>query len=254
VSHPVSGEPGFFSIGVGAVDRARAFYGELFGWHFTEPPAGSGAVIANAGVPGGIHGGDPGASPYLFFAVDDLDGAIGRVQVLGGTVEEAGDGDAASVERFGRFRLCRDDQGSSFGLHERPPQAHDDGTHDDGTRAELTAVVDDWARAIVSNDAGRIASFVADEWVIVSETGVTSKDDFLGFVGSGELSHSAMDRVGELRVRTHGDVAVVAVRMTNTAHFGGRRFDADEWTSDVFVRRSGRWQCVLTQITAVATP
>jgi hypothetical protein len=40
--------------------------------------------------------------------------------------------------------------------------------------------------------------------------------------------------------------------VTNTTHYGGERFDADEWTTDVFVLRNGRWQCVLSQITPAA--
>jgi uncharacterized protein (TIGR02246 family) len=118
--------------------------------------------------------------------------------------------------------------------------------------AELEAVEDEWARAIVSNDAARIAGFMADDWVMVSESGVTTKEQFLSVVESGALTHSAMDRVGDARVRAYGDTALLTARMTNTAHYGGRRFDADEWVTDVFVHRGGRWLCVLSQITGVA--
>ena len=125
---------------------------------------------------------------------------------------------------------------------------------DDAVRAELVAISDDWATAIASNDAERIASFMADDWVIVSESGVSSKDHFQSFIKSGELTHSAMDRAGEARVRVYGDAAVLTCRQTNTAHYQGRRFDADEWTTDVFVRREGRWRCVLSHITAAVRP
>jgi uncharacterized protein (TIGR02246 family) len=118
--------------------------------------------------------------------------------------------------------------------------------------AELEAVEDEWARAIVSNDAARIAGFMADDWVMVSESGVTTREQFLSVVESGALTHSAMDRVGDARVRTYGGTAFLTARITNTAHYGGRRFDADEWVTDVFVRRGDRWLCVLSQITAVA--
>ncbi len=125
---------------------------------------------------------------------------------------------------------------------------------DDAVRAELVAISDDWATAIASNDAERIASFMADDWVIVSESGVSSEDHFLSFIKSGELTHSAMDRAGEASVRVYGDAAVLTCRQTNTAHYQGRRFDADEWTTDVFVRREGRWRCVLSHITAAVRP
>jgi hypothetical protein len=55
---------------------------------------------------------------------------------------------------------------------------------------------------------------------------------------------------GEPRVKVYGDTAVLTARVTNTAHFGGQQFDADEWTTDVLVRRDGKWLCVLSHITA----
>jgi hypothetical protein len=68
--------------------------------------------------------------------------------------------------------------------------------------AELEAVEDEWARAIVSNDAARIGAFMADDWVMVSESGVTTKEQFLSVVGSGALTgapHRAGDEHGALR-------------------------------------------------------
>jgi uncharacterized protein (TIGR02246 family) len=130
---------------------------------------------------------------------------------------------------------------------------NDGSTADGAVRAELVAIEDDWARAIVSNDADRIAGFMADDWVIVSDSGTTSRERFLGVLRSGALTHSAMVPAGESRVRVYGDVGVVTARVTSTAHYAGRQSDADEWTTDIFVRRDGRWLCVLTHITA-ATP
>ena len=121
-----------------------------------------------------------------------------------------------------------------------------------GDEAELVAVGDAWADAIVSNDADRIAGFMADDWVIVSDTGISVREDFLAVVRSGDLTHAAMDRASDARVRVYGDTAVLTGRVTNTAHHLGRRFDADEWTTDVFVRRDGRWLCVLSHITTAS--
>jgi predicted enzyme related to lactoylglutathione lyase len=117
----MAGELSFFELGVEDFDRGRAFYEGLFGWRFEPGPSGQGFTIGTPNVPGGIHGGDPGASPYVFFAVDDMDAALERVRELGGVVDEMDvEGDEDSIARFGRFKLCRDDQGSPFGLHQRP--------------------------------------------------------------------------------------------------------------------------------------
>ena len=42
---------------------------------------------------------------------------------------------------------------------------------------------------------------------------------------------------------------MLSARIINTAHFGEQQFDADEWTTDVFVKRDGKWLCVLSHIT-----
>jgi predicted enzyme related to lactoylglutathione lyase len=117
----MTGEPSFFELGVQDAERGRAFYEGLFGWRMEPGPSGEGFTITTSAAPGGIHGGDPEASPYLFFRVDDIAAAIERVRELGGEVDETDiEGDEESIARFGRFKLCRDDQGSPFGLHEPP--------------------------------------------------------------------------------------------------------------------------------------
>jgi predicted enzyme related to lactoylglutathione lyase len=116
----MSGEVSFFELGVGDPKQARAFYGELFdSWKFETGPSGDGYVISTGSIPGGVHSGDPGAAVYVFFSVPDLDGALEKVTELGG---EGGplDDSEENVAEFGRFALCKDDQGSSFGLHEPP--------------------------------------------------------------------------------------------------------------------------------------
>jgi len=118
----MTGQVSFIEFGGRDAMTARSFYGKLFGWSFEPGPGGDGYAIDGVGVPAGVHGGDEGASPYVFFRVDDLEAAVATVERLGGSVEVLPGGDEEeSVARFGEFRLCRDDQGSPFGLH-RPPQ------------------------------------------------------------------------------------------------------------------------------------
>ena len=117
----MAGELAFFELGVEDWERGKAFYEGLFGWSFAPGPSGHGYQIRTPTIPGGIHGGDKGASPYVFFAVDDIDAACARVVELGGVVDDMDvEGDEAAAETFGRFKLCRDDQGSAFGLHQPP--------------------------------------------------------------------------------------------------------------------------------------
>ncbi|MFD4864330.1 VOC family protein [Streptomyces sp. NPDC058412] len=119
----MAGELSFFELGAGDSEQARTFFAGLFGWSFEPGPSdGGGYAIRTPNVPGGLHGNDPGARPYLFFAVDDMEMALARVRALGGSVDDTdlGSGEE-SVARFGAFRLCHDDQGTPFGLHQPPP-------------------------------------------------------------------------------------------------------------------------------------
>jgi predicted enzyme related to lactoylglutathione lyase len=54
--------------------------------------------------------------------VEDLDAALARVRELGGDAAgwSSSDDDPEQVARFARFVMCKDDQGSTFGLHEPP--------------------------------------------------------------------------------------------------------------------------------------
>jgi predicted enzyme related to lactoylglutathione lyase len=117
----VAGELSFFELGVKDAGKRRVFYEALFGWGAESSPSGEGFVFRTPNVPGGIHGDDEAASPYLFFQVDDIEAAAARVVELGGWVSDADVvGEEVSLARFGRFKLCRDDQGSPFGVHQAP--------------------------------------------------------------------------------------------------------------------------------------
>ncbi len=122
---------------------------------------------------------------------------------------------------------------------------------DAAIKKELIELGAEWATAMVANDAERIGSFMADEWVIVSERGISDKQRFLSFVESGALTHSSFEMSGDARIRVYSDTAVLTCRVVNTAHFGGQQFDADEWSTDVFVKCGDKWLCVLSHITPV---
>lgn len=117
------------------------------------------------------------------------------------------------------------------------------------SRDELALLLEEWAAAIVANDPERIARFAEPDWVIVGpEGGPCGLDRFLAVVASGELTHSEMS-FEVLEVRQFGDVAVVLAHGTNRGAFRDEPFAADEWVTEVFVRREGNWRCSMTALT-----
>ncbi|MGH9261019.1 MAG: nuclear transport factor 2 family protein [Acidimicrobiales bacterium] len=125
------------------------------------------------------------------------------------------------------------------------PSAHADET----VRREFETLLADWAAAIVANDPARIARFAEPDWVITGpEGGPGGLDQFLQVVASGELTHSEM-AFELLEVRVLGDVAVVLAHGTNRGTWRGSPFGADEWVTEVFVRRGEEWRCTMSALT-----
>lgn len=114
---------------------------------------------------------------------------------------------------------------------------------------EIIDFSEKWAAAIVSNDAESIGRFMAEDWVIVGDNGAATKQEFLSWVASGDVTHEAMQMVSEPRVKIYENTAILTARVTNNGHFKGQPFSADEWTTDVFRRFPDGWLCVLSQIT-----
>ncbi|AVM00374.1 DUF4440 domain-containing protein [Gordonia iterans] len=121
--------------------------------------------------------------------------------------------------------------------------------HPDPALFEIfAAVTSEWDEALVANDAERIAAYAAEEWTFLGPDGPFPGADFLAATARGEVSHDTMTSEVH-KVFDLGDVAVVVSRVQNTGRYRGEPFENDEWTSDVFVKRDDRWQCVLTHLT-----
>jgi predicted enzyme related to lactoylglutathione lyase len=97
-------------------ERACRFWSELLGLAL-EPRAqeeGSGWQTHSGSPQLGVHarGAGPGDSFSLpYFAVDDLQTSLARVEALGGTVVHPGE----------RWAVCKDSEGSPFGLAAKSP-------------------------------------------------------------------------------------------------------------------------------------
>jgi predicted enzyme related to lactoylglutathione lyase len=92
-------------------ERARRFWSELLGAELADrtEDQGSGWQTGDEIAAVGVHerGRGPGDTASLpYFTVDDLSASLEQVQQLGGSVIHPGD----------RFAICRDSEGSPFGL------------------------------------------------------------------------------------------------------------------------------------------
>jgi predicted enzyme related to lactoylglutathione lyase len=92
-------------------DRAMKFWSHVLGAELEPRPsdAGEGWEVSGGDLRIGVHqrGPGPGDTASLpYFTVTDLPAAVQRVQDLGGSVIHPGE----------RWAICRDSEGSAFGL------------------------------------------------------------------------------------------------------------------------------------------
>ena len=118
---------------------------------------------------------------------------------------------------------------------------------------ELLTFEREFTQAVAANDVAAIRRFVADDWVIVDADGkVIDRSRFLNVIESGALSHESMESTN-VEVRLHGDTAVVTGVTTSKGQFMGQGFTTQERATDVLARLNGRWLCVFSQLTRVAS-
>jgi len=114
---------------------------------------------------------------------------------------------------------------------------------------ELLKLEKAFAEAIVKNDLNGIGQLVTDDWVIIDPNGeIVERARFFEVIKSGALTHDMMESE-DFRVRVYGESAVVTAITSTKGKFMGQEFRTQERATDVFVKRDGRWQCVLTHLT-----
>ena len=107
------GDLGYMVLRVPDAERARAFYGALFGW--TMHSSGEGFHIESITPPSGISGGHGESGVAIYFRVDDIESTAQRVRDLGGEVLSTANYDS------GGNAECVDDQGLRFDLFRPRP-------------------------------------------------------------------------------------------------------------------------------------
>ena len=107
---------GYFTLDTPDLDKARAFYGGLFGWTFDAASSHETyAHVADSEPPFGLRKGECKVFTHLYFRVEDIDALCLRAVALGGMAE------VPAESGSGRSVAIRDDQGVSFSLWQAAP-------------------------------------------------------------------------------------------------------------------------------------
>lgn len=103
---------GYFTIDTPDLEKARAFYGSLFGWTFDDAASGPAYLhVADSNPPFGFTKVERARNfPHLYFRVEDVAALCERVTELGGKAA------VPSESKSGQTAVVEDDQGVSFSL------------------------------------------------------------------------------------------------------------------------------------------
>jgi ketosteroid isomerase-like protein len=108
--------------------------------------------------------------------------------------------------------------------------------------------------AAIKGDTKLLDAVLADDWVVVGPTGaVETKRQQEKKIEDKSLVFEAIDPK-EVKVRVHGDAAIVMGLYHIKATVNGRTVDGVFRNTEVFTKQAGRWRCVFNQVTPVAWP
>ena len=195
---PRQGDVGYASLWIPDIGRAAAFYAAVFGWECEPSHDPRARQVPGATPPQGLWGGQPRATLFCSYVVDDATAAVARIRAAGG---RAGD----PVQRsYGLVADCTDDQGTRFAVHQYPAAgppgaaAGPAAAPRDGDLAYITFEVVDSGRA--RDFYGAVLGWrfapgrVADGWQV---EGTTPMAGLSG--GHAEATTVPMWRVADLR-------------------------------------------------------
>jgi predicted enzyme related to lactoylglutathione lyase len=100
----------YFVLPTGHAERAKRFYGALFGWEFAPGSHPGGWQITNTEPAGGMFAAGAPAPIEVYYQVADVDAAIAKILTAGGT------SDGKEENASGWHARCRDDQGAAFNI------------------------------------------------------------------------------------------------------------------------------------------
>jgi ketosteroid isomerase-like protein len=119
---------------------------------------------------------------------------------------------------------------------------------------KVVALEKKWTEAYKQRDVGILSSLLAEEFVITVEDGST-------YGKLGYISHSAdssvrveVAQLSDLRVRVHGNVAVVTGAYHESGTSKGKPYEYRDRLTDVWVKSPAGWQVIASHYSVPLTP
>ena len=129
------------------------------------------------------------------------------------------------------------------------------GTKSKGTQGsveqQLKQMEDDWQKAIKNKEAATLRRIIAEDWVGTDDKGkVSNREQAISQLTANPDVIESNENF-DMQVRVYGNTAVVIGGARERGTRNGTAYtDTYRWT-DVFVKRGGRWQAVVSQFAKV---
>jgi len=116
-----------------------------------------------------------------------------------------------------------------------------------GLEQQLKRMEDDWQKAIKNKEAATLKRIIGEDWVGTDDKGkVLNREPYISQTTSNPDAIESTENF-DMQVRVYGDTAVVTGGSREKGTRNGTAYtDTYRWT-DVFVKRGGRWQAVVSQ-------
>ena len=106
--------------------------------------------------------------------------------------------------------------------------------------------------ALVDGDIAVAGSLIAGDFELINPLGdVLTRDDLLGAVGAGVVDFLSDTVTSEMKVRRHGNTAVLRYRHTIDVVAGDVHLTHPAWRTALYERRHGKWRIVWEQTGAI---
>ncbi len=178
--------------------------------------------------------------------------AIVAFRLVGATTK-SGKTETANYLNTGTF-LKRNDKWQAVSWQAtRLPRSEEEARKDVADAdSELTQIEHRLVKLWVDGDRGAIDAILAHDWSVIDLTGrVMAKEQVMKEFGSGDRRIES-GSIDDIKVRVFGELAVVTGRSVLTGSYQGKQANVVQRFTDVFAKRDGRWQAVVSQGTQVA--
>jgi ketosteroid isomerase-like protein len=106
---------------------------------------------------------------------------------------------------------------------------------------------------LLQKDAAALKQIWADDYTFTNGRGEThTKAERLAHLESGATSLDSISETEDMKVRIHGNVAVVTSRVTIKGQYSGKQTSGQYRSIHVWVRGAAGWQLIANQLTPVA--